>query len=138
MLFEVWAESVPEKLKSDPLWNSKYYQLGMYLYDMVWEDCNKLKKDFRGLEVSRQLVRSAGSICANMEEAYGRGLGTADHVRILRISLGEARETQGWYLRARHLLPPDILERRLDVIGQIIALLVTSISTQSRKIKKKS
>jgi four helix bundle protein len=72
-----------------------------------------------------------------MEEAYGRGIGSADHVRILRIALGEARETQGWYLRARHLLSVDILEERLDVIGQIIALLVSSISTQSRKIKKK-
>jgi hypothetical protein len=40
-----------------------------------------------------------------MEEAYGRGVGTADDVRILRIALGEGRETQGWYVRARHLIP---------------------------------
>jgi hypothetical protein len=57
MKFEEWVESVPEQLKSDPLWNSKYYQLGMLLYDLVWEDCAQLKKDFRGLEVSRQWDR---------------------------------------------------------------------------------
>ena len=137
MEFEEWVENAPVQMKSDPLWNSKYYQLGMYLYDLVWEDSDVLRKDFRGFEVSRQLVSSAGSICANMEEAYGRGIGSADHVRILRIALGEARDTQGWYLRARHLLSEDILQERLDVIGQIIALLVSSISNQSRKKNKK-
>jgi four helix bundle protein len=138
MEFEEWVKNAPVQMKSDPLWNSKYYQLAMYLCDLVWEDCNVLRKDFRGFEVSKQLMRSAGGICANMEEAYGRGMGSADHVRILRIALGEARETQGWYLRARHLLSQDTLQERLDVIGQLIALLVSAISTQSRKTNKKS
>lgn len=104
----------------------------MYLYDLVWEDCALLKKDFRGKEISRQLVRSAGSISANMEEAYGRGVGSADHRRILRIALGEARETKGWYLRSRHILTEEVMENRLDIIGQIIALLVKSISIQKK------
>ena len=132
MSFEKWLESAPQRLQSDPLWQSKYYQQAMYLYDLVWEDCAQLKKDFRGREITKQLIRSAGSICANMEEAYGRGIGTPDHVRILRIALGEARETQGWYMRSRHLLAEDILEQRLDVISQVIALLVRAISMQRR------
>ena len=63
-----------------------------------------------------------------MEEAYGRKLGSADHRRILRISLGEARETKGWFLRARHILAGDVLESRLDILDQIISLLVNFIS----------
>ena len=125
--FQNWLNETPEKLRGDPLWNSKYYQLAMYLYDQVWTDCDRLGRDFRGKEIARQLIRSAGSISANMEEAYGRKLGSADHKRILRISLGEARESKGWYLRSRHILPEDVLESRLDILDQIISLLVALV-----------
>lgn len=118
--YQEWEENIPARLSEDPLWKSQYYRFAMYLYDLVWQDCAVLKRDFRGKEIARQLIRSAGSISANMEEAYGRGVGTADYVRILRIALGEARETQGWYLRSRHLLSSEIIDARLDIIKQII------------------
>ena len=51
-----WSMEAPKRLRSDPLWKSKYYQLAMFLYDLTWEDCNHLSKDFRGKEVSRQLI----------------------------------------------------------------------------------
>jgi hypothetical protein len=34
MVFEEWKKSVPNKLRSDPLWNSVYYQYALYLYDL--------------------------------------------------------------------------------------------------------
>jgi four helix bundle protein len=111
------------------------YRLGMYLYDLIWLDCLALRKDFRGHEIVGQLVRSVGGICANVEEAYGRGVGTADYVRILRIALGEARETQGWYLRSWHLLPVKLVDRRMNLINQIILLLVRTISSQRKLLK---
>jgi four helix bundle protein len=129
--FDTWAETVPKGLKEDPLWKSRYYQLAMYLYDMAWQDCGVMKKDYRGREVGRQLIRSAGGIAANMEEGYGRGIGTQDHRRIMRIALGEARETQGWYHRSRHLLPKELLAKRLDLINQIVSLLVRAISPRN-------
>ena len=135
--YQEWEGSVPTRMKEDPLWKSQYYRYAMYLYDFVWADCDVLKKDFRGREIARQLIRSSGSISANIEEAYGRGVGTADYVRILRIALGEARETQGWYLRSRHLLSSDIIDERLDVISQVISMLVNAISTQKKNISKK-
>ena len=93
--FAEWIRTAPDCLKSGPLWESIYYQKAMYLYELVWSDCKSLNQDFRGREIVHQLIRSSGSICANIEEAYGRGIGTADYVRIMRIALGEARETQG-------------------------------------------
>ena len=128
MEFEAWVEAAPERLKSDPLWKSVYYQYAMFLYDQAWEDCTILRRDFRGREIVGQIIRSAGSVCANIEEAFGRGVGTPDYIRIMRIALGEARELHGWYLRSRHLLPPELVERRLDVISQTISLLVNAIS----------
>jgi four helix bundle protein len=101
---------------------------------MVWSDCETLRKDFRSREIVGQLLRSSGSICANLEEAYGRGVGSADYVRILRIALGEARETQGWYLRARHVLPEELLSRRTHLVSQVIALLVSTIASHRRKL----
>jgi four helix bundle protein len=108
----------------------------MYLFDKVWQDCEILRRDFRGREIVQQLVRSAGGISANLEEAYGRGVGSADYVRILRIALGEARETHGWYLRARNLLSDQLLELKLDIIKQITSILSSTIASHRSKLNK--
>lgn len=128
-----WVKTLPASLRNDPLWKSAYYRLSMYLYDLMWLDAEKINKDFRGREIVHQLVRSSGSVCANMEEAYRRGIGTPDFVRIMRISLGELGETQGWYFRARHILGSEILDKRIAVIQQAIALTVTVIDQNRRK-----
>ena len=128
-----WVKTLPASLRNDPLWKSAYYRLAMYLYDLMWLDAEKINKDFRGREIVHQLVRSSGSVCANMEEAYRRGIGTPDFVRIMRISLGELGETQGWYFRARHILGAELLDKRIAVIQQAIALTVTVIDQNRRK-----
>jgi four helix bundle protein len=117
---------------SSPLWNSIGYQKALFLYDLVWLDCEKLMHDLRGKAITQQLIRSGGSISANMEEGYGRGFG-GDYARFLGYALGSARETQGWCFRARHLLPEDVVTHRLDVADEIIALLVTTIKQQRRR-----
>jgi four helix bundle protein len=133
--YDDWLKAIPAKLQSDPLWKAIYYRKLMYLYDLVWLDCDVLRKDYRGREIVNQIVRSAGSICANVEEAYGRGVGTADYVRVMRIALGEARETQGWYFRSRHILPPELLERRIALLQQTIIMLVETIDTHRRNLR---
>jgi four helix bundle protein len=132
LTYQEWESTVSERLKCDPLWKSVYYRLAMFLYDLAWRDCELLRRDFRGREIAGQLIRSVGSISANVEEAYGRGVGTADYVRIIRIALGEARETQGWYFRSRHLLPEPVLASRLSVIDQVIALLARTIASHRK------
>ncbi len=134
--FNEWLDVAPRSLQTDPLWKSDYYRLAMYLYDLVWLDCEMLRHDYRGKALTSQLVRSSSSICANMEEAYGRGVGTADYIRVMRISLGEARETKGHYLRFRHILPADLIDRRLQLIDQIIVKLVGTISSHRKKLNR--
>lgn len=133
LTFDEWVKTLPDSLRNDPLWKSTYYRLSMYLYDLVWLDSLVINKDFRGREIVHQVVRSAGSVCANMEEAYRRGVGTPDFVRIMRISLGELGETQGWYFRSRHILGSEILDKRIKIIQQAIALTVTVIDQNRRK-----
>ena len=131
--FDEWVKTLPASLRNDPLWKSAYYRLAMYVYDLVWLDSVLINKDFRGREIVYQIVRSAGSVCANMEESYRRGIGTPDFVRIMRIALGELGETQGWYFRARHILGNEILDKRIKIIQQAIALTVTVIDQNRRK-----
>ncbi len=127
MEFEQWLHSVPGAVRRSPLWKTHYYRLALYLFDLVWQDSETLLRDHRGRDLARQMVRSSGSICANIEEAYGRGISSSDGLRVLRIALGEARELQGWYVRARHLLGVDIMEARLDLLERVITMLSRSI-----------
>ena len=131
--FDEWVKTLPDSLRNDPLWKSAYYRLAMYLYDLVWLDSAVINKDFRGREIVHQVVRSAGSVCANMEEGYRRGIGTPDFVRIMRIALGELGETQGWYFRSRHILNQETLDKRIKVIQQTIALTVTVIDKNRKR-----
>lgn len=132
MTYEEWEREVPEAIRSDPVWQFYAYRKALFLYDLAWEDCEKLMRDLRGRAVAQQLIRSAGSICANIEEGYGRGFGK-DRDYFLRVSAGSARETRGWYYRGRRLLSPAVLEHRMSLLGEIIALLVTELSQQRRR-----
>jgi four helix bundle protein len=129
--FEEWWDSVASKIGSSPLWNSIGYQKALFLYDLLWFDCEKLIQDLRGKAIAQQLIRSAGSISSNMEEGYGRGFGK-DYARFLGYALGSARETQGWYFRARYLLSEEVVAHRYALVDEIIALLVTIIKQQKR------
>jgi four helix bundle protein len=133
--FEDWVTQVPESLKRDPLWNFQVYPKALYLYDLVWEDCDHLLKDPRGRAVAQQLIRSAGSIGANIEEGYGRGYGK-EYSYFLRVSMGSARESRGWYYRSRRLLPTDVMKHRMALLDEIIALIAPNIQRQRQYRRK--
>ena len=129
--FENWLKSIPSVVSSDPLWKMHTYRQALYLSDVAWDDCGKLKSDHRGKAISQQLIRSAGSIPANIEEGYGRGYGK-DYARFLRIAIGSCRETKGWYFRARHTLSEKLIEERITLINNIISALVKIERNQRR------
>jgi four helix bundle protein len=121
--FEEWMATVPEDIRADPLWSFDAYRKALFLYDLVWADCEQLMHDPRGRALIGQVVDSTGSISANIEEGYGRGFGK-DRDHFLRFSIGSARETRGWYFRSRHLLRPEVVKHRISLTSEIIALLV--------------
>jgi four helix bundle protein len=85
--------------------------------------------DRRGQAVAEQLIRSTGSISANIEEGHGRGYGKQRNW-FLTVSIGSARETKGWYWRAQHLLSAETLNHRLALADEVIALLITELNQQ--------
>jgi four helix bundle protein len=108
------------------------YQLACQLFDDFWADSEILGKDYRRRELVKQQVRSLDSICANIEEGYGRGFGK-EWPQHLKIARGEARESRGRYRRSRHLLPAEVMTKRLATLDQIIGGLTNTINTVEQK-----
>ena len=107
----------------------------MFLYDLVWIDCQKLSRDPRGRAIVDQVIDSAGSISANIEEGHGRGFQGKEHQQFLRYALGSARETKGWYFRGRHLLRSEVVEHRLALTDEVISLIVTEMDRRRKQMK---
>jgi len=118
----------------DPLSRYPAYVKASEFFDKVMDDTELLLRDIRGREIAKQVIRSAGSISANFEEGYGRGT-TKEFIHHLRIANGEARETKGWYRRAKRFIPEDLMTNRTKEIDEVIALISSTIKGLIRKDK---
>jgi four helix bundle protein len=104
------------------------YQDAVRLFDHVVEDMQILRDDTRCYRLIGQQVGSADSICANMDEGYGR-LSRTEFIRFLDIARGSARETLGRYKRLKHWLSAEAIDARVLLADKIIAQLTTTIHT---------
>jgi four helix bundle protein len=129
MTYEEWEAGVHERVKREPVWQFLGYRKALFLYDLAWQDCELLMRDRRGRAIAEQLIRSAGSISANIEEGHGRGYGK-ERNWFFRVSIGSARESKGWYWRGKRLLPREVLDHRLALADEVISLLVTELTYQ--------
>ncbi|MBN1877494.1 MAG: four helix bundle protein [Anaerolineae bacterium] len=126
-----WEQYVPDAMQREPQWNFVGYRKALFLYDLCWLDCDQLNRHPSGKAVAQQLIRSSGSISANIEEGQGRGF-SKDRDYFLRVALGSARESKGWYYRAQAVLKSDVLQHRWSLIDEVIALLVTELNKKRR------
>jgi four helix bundle protein len=112
----------------DRLESFEIYRLACRLFDDWWVDSDIIGQDYRGRELVKQQTRSLDSVCANMEEGYGRGFGK-ELPQHLKISRGEARESLGRYQRCSRLLSADIIEKRTATLNHVIGGLTKTINT---------
>ncbi len=103
----------------------------MELFDLVAQDMKTLKPEYSLTRLVSQQIASADSICANIEEGYGR-LSRKEYIRFLDFARGSARETHGRYKRMKHWLSEDIIQQRRILLDEIIAILTATISTLRR------
>ena len=127
--YETWEDSVHKRVKAEPVWAFLGYRKALFFYDLAWEDCEKLMKDKRGQAIAGQLIRSVGSVSANIEEGHGRGYGK-QRDWFFRVAVGSARESKGWYWKSHHLLSTSVLDHRLALADEVIALTVAELSHQ--------
>ena len=111
------------------------YKLACQLFDEFWADSEIVGKDYRGRELVKQQTRSLDSVCANIEEGYGRGF-NKEMPQHLKIARGEARESKGRYNRMKFLLPNETIAKRILILDRIIGGLTTSINTIESKRTK--
>ncbi len=104
------------------------YQKAAKVYDdFIDKDLFPLQSHFAGRELAKQLIKSLDSICANMEEGYGRKAGK-ELKHFFRISRGSAAESKGRYIRCRKFLGEDIANRRVAQLDEILAMFYSLIS----------
>jgi four helix bundle protein len=133
MNYPEWEQGMPDDLRQDVLWKMKVYRLAMFLADIAWEDVSLLAKDSRTKSLSNQLYRAVGSVCANLKkdtQKRARRIGP-DSMSML---FGSARESRGWYYRARHLLKTEVYEHRSALLTEIIKLLLTIIPKERSRV----
>ena len=111
------------------------YKKARELFDFVIKDMEALKKDPLCYRLIAQQVASADSICANIEEGYGRQ-SRVEYTRFLDIARGSARETRGRYERLKHWLTEDVIKKRIALLDEIIGILTASI-VRMRKDRSK-
>jgi four helix bundle protein len=111
------------------------YQKAKERFDLVVTDMGELRKDSRCYRLIAQQVASADSVCSNIEEGYGR-LSRNEYVRFLDFARGSARETRGRYLRLRHWLATEIIQDRVNLADEIIAILTKTIQTLQNELRK--
>lgn len=111
------------------------YKLASQLFDEFWADSEIVGKDYRGHELVKQQIRSLDSICANIEEGFGRGF-NKENPQHLKIARGEARESKGRFWRMRFLLALETVQKRRATLDQIIGGLTATINTIESKQKK--
>ena len=107
------------------------YRKAVELFDRVVEDLAPLREDFSLGRLISQQIASADSICANIEEGYGR-LSRQEYIRFLDFSRGSARETRGRYLRMHHWLNAQTIQERIRLLDEIIGILTGTIETLKR------
>jgi four helix bundle protein len=108
------------------------YRKARQLFDLVVTDMETLKTNPMCYRLISQQIGSADSICANIEEGYGR-LSRIECIRFLDIARGSARETRGRYERLKHWLPEEVVQERIKLLDEIIGILTSSIGTMKKE-----
>src|SRR5437762_13561668 len=111
------------------------YQKARELFDLVVADMQILKAESLSYKLLDQQIGSADSICANIEEGYGR-VSRTEYVRFLDFARGSARETRGRYERMAHWLDQDVIKVRLQMLDEIIGILTSSIETMRKRYER--
>lgn len=130
--FQEWQETMPAEIIQDAVWQMEAYRLAASLSDLNWYDLVKLCHHPLTQALCDQLMRSAGSVAANIVEGYSRS-SHRDKARFYEYALGSARESREWYLRGQHVLGSAVTQHRIQLLTQIIRLLLVMIPRQRAK-----
>jgi four helix bundle protein len=122
-------------MTEDRLESFGIYRFACQIFDEFWTDSEIVGKDYRGRELVKQQTRSLDSVCASIEEGYGRGF-NKEMPQHLKIARGEARESKGRYNRTKFLLPAETIAKRVVILDRINGGLTATINAIESKRTK--
>jgi len=109
-------------MRQDPLWRTPAYRFGVWLADLARADVAPLWRDPETQHIADQLSRAVDGISSTLAEGYGRTTGP-ERARYYDYAASSAREARDWYFKARHYLPADVVDARVDLLLRIIRIL---------------
>jgi four helix bundle protein len=104
------------------------YRKALELFDHVVVDLTPFAQNSALARLVGQQFASADSVASNIEEGYGRG-SPKDYSHFPTIARGSAQETAGRYRRFKHWIPESVIDARVSLCNEIIAILTASIKT---------
>lgn len=115
----------------------KIWQKGDLVFDMVCEDVERWPNTKVANVISYQVLKSSGSISANVAEGYGRGT-PGEFEQFLRYSRGSSAETDNWLYKAkkRNLISEKRYgqyEDLLEEINKMIGSFIRKLRIQTKK-----
>jgi len=117
-----WLSEVPATITEDTLWRLPAFRLGLYLASEAVNDLTAIHASRQLRPVADPLLRSLGSIPANIAGGYGRSTGR-ERARSYEFALGSAREARDWFFVAHAAFPDETLTRRLQALERIRRIL---------------
>jgi four helix bundle protein len=110
------------------------WQKANLLFSLVIEDVRKFPRDFVSKVISEQLIRSSGSVSANIAEGYGSGY-TQEFIHSLRIARKENAESLNWLIKCHdvHLISTP----RFSQYDQLIEEIRLMVNTLIQKLNNK-
>ncbi len=116
--------------KENPL-RDKSYAFAL----LMLKKCINLQKESKEYVISKQLMRSATSIGANIEEAI-RGQSGKDFIHKVSISYKEARETHYWIrlLGDAEILSQDETNEYLEKVEELLRIMTSIQKTMKTKL----
>lgn len=105
---------------------------------LIIDIVEKLPENRVGNHIAGQVLRSGTSPAPNYAEATSAE-SRQDFIHKLKIGLKELRETNVWLrvILRKKLAESGLVERVLTECNELIAILVTSIATAQKNIKRK-
>ena len=99
----------------------------------VIKACEGFPKNTAGFEMSRQLIRSAGSVAANYRAAC-RGKSSADFIYKIEIVIEEADESMYWLevSEEANLLNRLVTKPLIKEVNELVSIFVATVKTAKK------